>query len=64
MYMVNEDILMVLFYNCSSTLLNFSAQTYLDFEEVGIVGVLSKDETENGGILNLTAFDCLTSSIF
>ena len=64
MYMVNEDILMVLFYNCSSTALNYSAQTYLDYEELGIVGALSKDETENRDILNITAFDCLTSSIF
>ena len=50
MYMVNKDILMVLFYKCSSALLKFSAQTYLHYDQAGILGVLNKDETENNGI--------------
>ena len=62
--MVSEDILMVLFLNCTSTMLNFTAQMHMDYQEVGLAGIMNKTQTESNGILNQTAFDCLTSSIF
>ena len=62
--MVSKEILMVLFYNCTTTIVNLMAQTHLDGQEVGIVGIFSKAYTENRGVLNLAAFNCLTSSIF
>ena len=63
-YMVSGDILMVLFYNCTTTMVNFTAQTHLDYQEVGMLGIYNKALNENSGVLNLTAFDHLNSSIF
>ena len=51
--MASEDILMVLFLNCTSTMLNFMAQMHYG----------NKGSAEDG-ILNLAAFDSLSASIF
>ena len=62
-YMVSEDILMVLFYNCSTNLVSYGAQSLHKSRSVGMTGITDMVHIEEGGILNLTAFDCLASSI-
>ena len=45
-------------------MLSFTQQAFIDYEEVGIVGILNKAQSERNGIFNQTAIDSLTSSIF
>ena len=40
--MVSKDILMVMFYNCTNTIVNFMAQAHLDGQEVGLFGIFNK----------------------
>jgi hypothetical protein len=61
--MVNEDILMVLFFNCMSTTFNFSAQMVSDLQNYGLTGMFGAKNFTNG-VLNQTAVDILASSIF
>ena len=62
-FMVSGDILMVLFFNCTSIMINFMAQMHLDYLEIGFAGIVNKTETHTVGVLNQTSFICLTSSI-
>lgn len=41
-FMISGDILMVLFYNCISTILNFTAQMVLDLYNFGFSGIFLK----------------------
>ena len=54
---------MVLFYKCITTLVSFMAWNHLDGQQVGMAGIFDQDQTDISSVFNLTAFDCLTSSI-
>ena len=44
-------------------MLSFIQQAFIDYQEVGILGILNNAQKESDRFLNQTAIDFLTSSI-